>query len=68
MHRLYCHSGMQIKDIVNAYLDGEGILEIAHREHVSTVKVRRILITAELWSCRSSQLTPPHKGSRLAGP
>lgn len=41
MHRLYCHFGMQIKDIVNAYLDGEGMLEIAHREHVSTVKVKK---------------------------
>ena len=46
---------MKIEDVVNAYLDGDGILEIAHREHVSTVKVRRILITAELWSSRSSE-------------
>ena len=43
------------EDVVQAYIDTGSILDTAAKCKVSTVKVRKILITEGLWSSKTSE-------------
>ena len=47
-------SGIEIEKIIETYFETDSIIETAKICEVSTVKVRKILITAQLWSSKTS--------------
>lgn len=47
-------SGIQVNEIINVYFSNNSILETAKATGVSTVKVRKILITEGLWESDTS--------------
>lgn len=51
MHKI---SGKQVKEIINLYSTNNSILETAKATGISTVKVRKILITEGLWKSDTS--------------
>ena len=47
-------TGMQVKAVIDSYISNKSILETAKETGVSTVKVRKILITEGLWESDTS--------------
>ena len=47
-------SGMQVREVIRLYSSNNSILETARAAGLSTVKVRKILITEGLWESDTS--------------
>ena len=47
-------TGIQVKEVIDSYTINQSILETAKATGISTVKVRKILITEGLWQSNTS--------------